>query len=407
VVGVPVTDVLTGAEDTDRWQEKLYEQLHRNPELSMQERETVAEISRRLKGCGYATEEIGGGVVGVLENGEGPTVLFRADIDALPVKEDTGLPYASTKTTTDAGGNTVPLMHACGHDFHIVAGLGAAELLSKARHAWSGTYVALFQPGEETAAGARAMVAEGLVGKVPKPDVALGQHVLTVPAAGKVGTAAGPMLSTGTCLRVTVHGKGSHGSMPHLGVDPVVLASSIVMRLQTIVSRELAPGQFGVVTVGSLQAGTKANIIPDRAVLLLNIRAYDDAVRDHLLASIERIVLAECQAAASPHSPEIEPYDSYPLTNNDPGVTEKVTAAFVAHFGQGRVETLAPVPASEDFSVIPDAFGVPYTYWGFGGFIEGQELVPNHSPHFDPAMQPTLRTGTEAAVVAALAFLGK
>lgn len=399
--------VLTGLDATMPWQEELYVHLHQNPELSMQETETAAEITRRLEAFGYQTQQIGGGVVGVLENGPGPVVLFRADIDGLPVAEATGLPYASTKTVTDAAGNTVPVMHACGHDMHIAAALGAASLLADHKDAWSGTYLALFQPAEETAAGARSMVDDGLVTKVPKPDVALGQHVLAVPEAGMVGTTAGPMLSTGACIRVKVFGKGSHGSMPHLGVDPVVLASAIVMRLQTIVAREIAPSQFGVVTVGSLQAGTKANIIPADATLLLNIRAYDDAVRETLLAAIERIVKAECEVAGSPQPPEIELYESYPLTDNDKDVNDKVTAAFVEYFGQDRVKPLAPIPASEDFSVIPTAFGVPYNYWGFGGFTADQTVVANHNPGFGPAMQPSLRTGTEAAVAGALAYLGK
>lgn len=401
------TEVLSDVGSTTAWQEELYVHLHQNPELSMMETETVAEITRRLEGFGYQVQQIGGGVVGVLANGEGPTVLFRADIDALPVKEVTGLPYASTKTGVDQAGNVVPLMHACGHDMHIAAALGAAEILSLHKDAWAGTYVALFQPGEETAAGARSMVADGLADKIPHPDVALGQHVLAVPAAGKVGTVAGPMLSTGASLKVTVYGKGSHGSMPHMGVDPVVLASSIVTRLQSIVSREIAPSQFGVVTVGSLQAGTKANIIPDDAVLLLNIRAYDTEVREKLIAGIERIVKAECQASGSPKEPLVELYDSYPLTDNDPVVTERITRAFVEHFGADRVEKLAPIPASEDFSIIPDALGVPYSYWGFGGFTPDQKALPNHNPGFAPAMQPTLNTGTEAAVAAVLAYLGK
>ncbi|MCO6502505.1 MAG: amidohydrolase [Acidimicrobiales bacterium] len=232
----------------------------------MAEKETAAEITRRLESFGYQTHQIGGGVVGLLDNGDGPTVLFRADIDALPVEEDTGLPYSSE----------VPgVMHACGHDFHITSGLGTAALLAENRDSWSGTYVALFQPGEETAEGARAMVDDGLVGKVPRPDVALSQHVLTKPAAGEVATASGPVLSTAASMKVVVYGKGSHGSMPHLGIDPVVLASAIVMRLQGIVSREIAPSEFGVVTVGSLQAGSKANIIPDRAELRPNRPGQD------------------------------------------------------------------------------------------------------------------------------------
>jgi amidohydrolase len=312
-----------GYDAIQTWQEDLYRDLHRHPELSMQETRTVGEITSHLTGFGYEVQHIGGGVVGVLVNGDGPTVLYRADIDGLPVAESTGLDYASTATATDPTGATVPVMHACGHDAHIAVGLGAARLLAENPDRWSGTYVALFQPGEETAAGAQSMVDDGLTTKIPKPVVALGQHVLTTPWAGEVGTIAGPMLSTGACVRVTVHGKGSHGSMPHLGIDPVVLASAIVMRLQTIVARELAPSDFGVVTVGSLQAGTKANIIPDRAVLLMNIRAYDEAIREKLLAAITRIVTAECEAAGSPLPPEIELYESYPLTDNDPGATAR------------------------------------------------------------------------------------
>lgn len=251
------------------------------------------------------------------------------------------------------------------------------------------------------------MVADGLVDKVGPIDVALGQHVLAVPAAGEVGTTAGPMLSTGACIKIVVTGKGSHGSMPHLGVDPVLMASSIVTRLQGIVAREIAPSQFGVVTVGSLQAGTKANIIPNEATLLLNIRAYDTDVREKLLASIERIVRAECEASGAPVEPTFELYDQYPLTDNDEVVNAKVTDAFVDHFGADRVKKLAPITASEDFSIIPDAFGVPYSYWGFGGFTADQQALPNHNPGFGPAMQPTLRTGTEAAVAGVLAYLGK
>lgn len=402
-----VRRVLEGLDEITGWQEELYVHLHANPELSMQETETAAEVTRRLDELGYETQQIGGGVVGVLANGDGPTVLFRADMDALPVKELTDLPYASTKTATDADGNQVPVMHACGHDMHVVAGLGAASLLAEQRDAWSGTYVALFQPGEETAAGARSMVDDGLTTKIPKPDVALGQHVLTVPAAGEVGTTAGPILSTGASVRVKVYGKGSHGSMPHLGVDPVVLSSAIVTRLQTIVARELSPSEFGVVTVGSLQSGTKANIIPADATMLVNVRAYDTAVREKIIAAIERIVVAECDAARAPQPPEIEIYDDYPLTDNDPDVTSRVTTAFVEHFGAERVKRLDPIPASEDFSIIADAFGVPYSFWGFGGFTPDQEVYANHNPRFAPAIQPPLRTGTEAAVTAVLAYLGK
>lgn len=401
------TDVLTDLTATMPWQEELYTHLHSHPELSMAELATAAEVTRRLESFGYATQQIGGGVVGVLANGDGPTVLFRADMDALPVQEATGLPYASTVTATDSDGTLVPVMHACGHDMHVAAALGAAEILSTHRDRWQGTYVALFQPGEETAAGARAMVADGLVDRIPRPDVALAQHVLTVPQAGRVAVAPGPVLSTAASVRITVHGTGTHGAMPHLGVDPVVLAAAIVLRLQTLVSRETAPHEFAVVTVGSVQAGTKANIIPDRATLLANVRAYDPVVRDRLVAGIERIVRAECAASACPAGPELEVYDAYPLTANDPAATARVAEAFVGHFGADRVETMAPRPASEDFSILPDAWGVPYVYWSFGGFSADQQPVPNHNPRFAPVLQPTLRTGTEAAVVAALAWLGR
>jgi hippurate hydrolase len=249
------------------------------------------------------------------------------------------------------------------------------------------------------------MVADGLVARVPKPDVALSQHVLTAPEAGHVATSPGPVLSAGDSIRVTLYGKGSHGSMPHLGVDPVVLAASIVLRLQTVVAREIAPSEFGVVTVGSVHAGSKSNIIPDEATLLVNLRAYDMEVRSLLVKAVERIVRGECAAAGSPRDPVFEYYDQYPLTDNDPAVDAVVRRAFEAHFGSDRVHDLARVPASEDFSVIPDAFGVPYTYWGLGGFTPGTTVLPNHNPGFAPAIQPTLRTGTEAIVVAATAFL--
>jgi len=396
-------------EDLDEitgWQEELYRYLHAHPELSFQEVETRALIARRLRESGYEVQEIGGGVVGVLRNGPGPTVLFRADIDALPVTEATGLEYASTVTAEDPSGATVGVMHACGHDHHIVAALGAATLLNARRDLWSGTYVALFQPAEELGSGAQAMVDDGLTEKVPHPDVCLAQHVLAAPEAGHVATSAGPVLSAGDSLRITIHGAGSHGSMPHLGVDPGVVAAAINLRLQTIVAREIAPGDFGVVTVGSVQAGLKANIIPAEAVLLVNTRAYDLSVRETILGAIERIVKSECAAAGCPQDPEIEVTESFPLTDNDPEVTAKVTAALVERFGEERVHELGRIPASEDFSVIPDAFGVPYTYWGYGGFTADQTPVPNHNPAFAPAIQPVLRTGTEAAVAAVLAYLG-
>ncbi|MGJ3402270.1 M20 family metallopeptidase [Glutamicibacter sp. Je.9.36] len=392
------------------WQAELYKHFHRHPELGLAEHETSARICEELEDLGYETCLIGGtGIVGILRNGEGPAVLARADMDALPVAEDTGLEYSST----------VPgAMHACGHDMHMATLLGAAKFLAGNRERWSGTYLALFQPAEETAAGAKAMVADGLVERIPKPDVALAQHVMPV-EAGKIGTTAGPILSAGDSLRITVYGRGAHGSMPHNSVDPVVMASSIVLKLQTIVSRETRPGQFAVLTVGALNAGSAANIIPDRAQLLLNIRTYDLQLRQHVIDSIQRIVRGECAAAGSPREPDFEFYDQFPLTSNDAGANDRITKAFEAHFDQGQVYQAEPATASEDFSIIPDAFGIPYAYWTVGcadpdayraAVAEGtvaSKIPANHSPFFAPVIHPTLETGTRAQVVAALAYLGR
>lgn len=402
-----LVDLKTHIEAFQQWQEDLYIHLHRNPELSMQETETRKRIVAELTEIGYDTVEVGGGVVGVLENGDGSTVLFRADFDGLPVKEDTGVEYASTAKQVDRDGVEQYVMHACGHDLHTAAALGAAKILMDNKDAWSGTYLALFQPGEETAEGAQSMVDDGLTTKIPKPDVALGQHVLAVPEAGKVGTTAGPVLSTAASMKITIHGKGSHGSMPHFGIDPVVIASSVVMRLQSIVAREISPFDFGVVTVGAFQSGSKANIIPASAELLLNIRAYKDEVRDHMIASIERITRAECEAAGVEKEPEFEIFDRFPATINDPDVNQKVTESLKKYLGDDRVVDLDPITASEDFANLPRAFDIPYTYFGFGGFTEGEPTYPNHNPKFLPALQPTLTTGTEAAAAAALAYLGK
>ncbi len=415
-----VNEVLAGLQAISAWQERVYKDIHAHPELSFQETKTAALAASKLKEVGYEViEGIGRtGVVGVLRNGEGQTVLARADMDALPVRENTGLPYASTLTAVDMAGETVSVAHACGHDVHVTCLLGAAELLAKARRSWSGTFIALFQPAEEVAGGAKAMVEDGLPDRIPKPDVAFAQHVLAYPA-GKIGTQTGPVLSAGDSVRITLYGKGAHGSMPHNGVDPVVLAALVVLRLQTIVSRETKPGEFAVLTVGSSVAGSKSNIIPDRAVLLANLRTYDMAVRRRMIDAVERMVRAECEASASPRPPEFEYFDQYPLTDNDPEVTERITSAFRSHFGAETVFDLGRQTASEDFSAIPDAFGTPYTYWGVGGTdpekyrraldagrVE-QDIPVNHSEFFAPVIEPTLSVGTQALVVAALTYLAK
>jgi amidohydrolase len=398
-------------------QEAFYKDLHQHPELSHQERRTAGRVATRLQEYGFAVHSgIGGtGVAGVLANGIGPTVLLRADMDALPVREDTGAAYASAQTAHDGDGREVPVAHACGHDVHVSCLLGAGKLLADHRSRWNGTLVALFQPAEETGDGARAMVDDGLLQRIPAPDVALAQHVLPG-VAGTVGTRPGPFLTEADSMKITVYGRGGHGSMPQNTVDPVVLAALIVIRLQTVVSREVAPGETAVLTVGSSHAGTKSNIIPDQAVLQLNLRSYSQPTRQRMMDAIQRIVRAECQASGSPRDPEFETFDSFPLTDNDPDATSRVAAAFLAHFGD-RAGEAGQQTASEDFSDVPRAAGIPYTYWAIGGTDPDayraaekagriQDDIPaNHSPKFLPVLQPTLRTGTEALVAAALAWL--
>jgi hippurate hydrolase len=411
--------VLAGLDDLRAEQEDLYRRLHEHPELSHQERDTAAAVVECLQPAGFRVHQgVGGtGVVGVLSNGTGPTVLLRADMDALPVREQTGLPYASTATGIGDGGDPVPVMHACGHDVHVACLVGAARLLAAGRGAWSGTLVTVFQPAEETGDGARSMVDDGLATMVPSVDVALAQHVMPLPA-GRVGTRSGPVLSAADSMRITVHGRGAHGSMPQASVDPVVLAAMIVVRLQTVVAREVPPTETAVLTVGSMSAGTKSNVIPDSAHLQLNVRTYSDATRTAVLAAIRRIVTAECQASGSPRDPEFELFDRFPLTDNDPAATDRVAGAFADFFGE-HATTLPRQSASEDFSDIPNALGVPYTYWCIGGVDAGayqraeragriaQDIPVNHSAGFAPVVQPTLDTGTQALVVAALAWLAR
>ena len=410
-----VLDRLGGARG---WLEDFYRDLHAHPELSHEERRTAKNVAERLRASGCEVhEQVGGtGVVGLLGNGEGPVVLLRADMDALPVREATGLPYASEATATATDGTEVPVMHACGHDVHVTCLLGAVDLLAGSLPAWRGTVVAVFQPAEEVADGARGMVEDGLTQIVGPVDVALCQHVLPF-ASGQVGTRSGPTLSAADSMRITVHGRGAHGSMPQAAVDPVVLAAMIVVRLQTIIARETTPGEPAVLTVGSVQAGTKSNVIPDSAVIQLNVRSYSESTRSAILDSIKRIVTAECDASGSPSPPEFELFDRFPVTDNDPATTDRVSTAFTEHFGD-RAGVLPLQTASEDFSDLPKALGIPYTYWGIGGIDAdaysqaaasgrvAQDIPVNHSAKFAPVLQPTLDTGTSALVVAALAWLG-
>jgi len=356
-------------------------------------------------------------VVGLLGNGEGPTVMLRADMDALPIAESTGLAYASKAMAKDAEGNVVPVGHMCGHDMHVAWLAGAATLLSQVRDAWKGALMVVFQPGEETAQGAQAMIDDGLLKRFPTPEVVLGQHVMVGPA-GTVAGSAGPITSAADSLQIRLFGRGAHGSMPQASVDPVVMAASVVLRLQTIISREVAANDAAVVTVGVLQAGTKENVIPDEAIIKLNVRTFDAGVREHVLAAIERIVNAEAEASGAPRKPEITPLDRYPLNANDETASNRIAAAFRGYFSADRVKHTGPAPASEDFGCFGTAWHVPSVFWFVGGndpesYAKAKaagklnELPVNHSPKFAPVLHPTLETGVESLVVGALAWLAR
>jgi amidohydrolase len=398
--------------------EAIYKDIHANPELSMQERRTAGIAANWLREQGYeVTEEVGGtGVVGLLRNGEGATVLLRADMDGLPMQENTGLAYASKKTGIDpSSGRESGIAHSCGHDMHVTWLMGATQILAANKDRWRGTVMAVFQPGEETGEGARAMVEAGLTKRFPKPTVALAQHVLPLPA-GQTAIRSGLLLSQSDSLRVTLFGRGGHGSSPQKTIDPVVMAAATVMRLQTVVSREIGMTDNAVVSVGSVQAGSSANIIPDEAVLQLNVRTFNDQVRDEVLSGIKRIVNSEAAASGAPKPPAISMGARFPLTINDEDATRKVTEALRQRLGDGRVGPTGPTSASEDFSELPRAWKIPSVYWIVGGvdakkYAEAQragklnDLPSNHSPEFAPVINPTLRTGVEAMLAAAGAWL--
>ena len=387
----------------------LYRQLHEHPELSMQEHGTAALIQAELEQCGIDTFSCGGtGVVGVLRNGEGPVVAFRADIDALPIKEDTGLPYASTATGTLADGTEVPVMHGCGHDAHAAALLAAARILAGIKDRWAGTIVFLFQPGEETAAGAKAMVEDGLWAKAPKPEVVFGQHVMPG-LAGTVQYVHGHPMTQADSWKVTLQGRQSHGSQPQDSIDPIVLGAHIITRIQTIVSREVDPRRSAVVTVGTFHGGLKENIIPSSAEITLNVRTFDETVRATVLGALRRIIKAEADASNAPE-PVIEELSSFPPNSNDQQATDDVVKALRQELGEASVVKGEPVMASEDFGNLVEPIGVPSVYWFFGGHpaetLAGDRIPVNHSPHFAPVMEPTLSTGARAAVVAILSKVG-
>src|SRR5947209_2594120 len=397
--------------------ERVYADIHAHPELSMQETRTAGVAADRLRAAGFdVTPAVGKtGVVGVLRNGQGRTVRLRVDMDALPIREETGLAYASTETATDSTGKGVPVMHACGHDMHVTWLIGAATVLAQTRDTWKGTLMPVFQPAEETGAGAQAMIDDGLMTRFPKPDVVIGQHVMVGPA-GMIGGRAGVITSAADSLQIRMFGRGAHGSMPQAAIDPVVMAAATVLRLQTIVSRELAATEAAVVTIGSLQAGTKENVIPDEAVIKLNVRTFDEGVRARVLTAITRIVDAEAEASGAPKKPEITPLDRYSLVKNDPDAAKRVGDAFRQYFSADRVQETQPTTASEDFGSFGAEWGAPSVFWFVGGTdpdtykkaqSEGKlsEIPTNHNPRFAPVIHPTLEAGVQAMVVAADAWL--
>lgn len=398
--------------------EALYTDLHRHPELSFQETRTAGVIARTLETLGIPfTEGIGRtGVVATLVNGDGPVVWLRADMDGLPVAERTGLAYASTARGIDPHGADVPVMHACGHDMHVTALLGALERLAATASDWSGTVVAVFQPAEEFGAGSKAMIADGVLDRFPRPDIVLGQHVTPLPA-GTIGVRPGTQMAASDGLTVTLHGRGGHGSRPHATIDPIVMAAATIMRLQTVASREVDPREVAVVTVGSVHAGLKHNIIPAEATLQLSLRYADDGMRERVLERVERVVRAEADASGAEVAPTIVNDHTLPPTINDADATARLAAAFRRAYGDAAVVDPGMFTGSEDVSWFAREAGVPLVFWFWGGVdpelfarasAEGtidRDVPTNHSPFFAPVLHPTIERGVENLVIAAREWL--
>ncbi|NNC52074.1 MAG: amidohydrolase [Erythrobacter sp.] len=398
---------------------ELYRDLHANPELSFKEHETAAKLAARMRALGFeVTEGVGQtGVVSVMRNGDGPVVMLRADMDGLPVIEQTGLPYASKRTATPASGVTTGVMHACGHDTHMAGFIGAAQLLAERKDEWQGTLVMILQPAEELGLGALAMLDDGLYERFPKPDYTLAFHDAAAPApAGTIGYTPGYALANVDSVDITVKGIGGHGAYPHTTVDPIVLASAIVMKLQTVVSRNSSPLDPAVITVGSFHAGAKHNIISDEAKLQLTVRSYSDESRKLLLDGIRRVAQGEAITAGLPAElmPVITVEDPYtPSTFNDPGFSEERAAAFRARFGEDRVMQWPAVMGGEDFSQFrrADPEGVKSMIFWISGTPaemltaleeEGKPLPSLHSPFWAPDAEAVVKTGAEAMASAAL-----
>ena len=386
----------------------LYMDIHQHPELSGHETQTAQKIAERMRTIGYdVTEHVGGtGVVALMKNGAGPTIMLRTELDALPIEEKTGLPYASTVHTRDDAGRDVAVMHACGHDLHMAAIVATAEIMAPTKDKWHGTLILVGQPAEETITGAKAMVKDGLFTRFPKPDVVLALHVGNELAAGKVGMVPGIYNTNSDGLRITIYGKGGHGAYPHTTVDPIVIAARTILALQTIVSREIKPGEVAIVTVGYIHAGTKNNIIPDAAELGVTVRAYKPDIRKQVLAAIARITKAEAEAAGAPRDPSVERIEGADAVYNNPVLGERLRGPLEAALGKDNVIAEEPIRASEDFSVFV-GLGIPGFYFSLGGAnpqklaqanATGTQLPSNHSPLFAPDVDPALRTAITAEV---------
>ena len=385
----------------------LFLDLHQHPELSGHETRTAALLASKLRSLGYeVTEHVGGtGIVALMKNGAGPTVMLRTELDALPVEEKTGLSYASKVHAKNDAGVDVPVMHACGHDLHMSSLYATAAVMARTKDTWHGTLMLIGQPAEETVQGAKAMVADGLFKRFPKPDYALGLHVFETSApAGKVGLAPGYYYANSDTVDITVFGKGAHGAHPETSIDPVLIASRIVVTLQEIVSRELTPGTRAVVTVGQIHGGTKDNIIPDTTMLGLTVRSYEPDTRKHLLAAIDRIAKAEAQAAGAEHMPEITHPESTDALYNDPDLTTRMRPVLESALGNSNVIDTPPTMGSEDFSVYGEQ-GVPSLFITLGGadpakwaVAQGKDLPSNHSSLFQVDLDPALHTGVTAEV---------
>jgi amidohydrolase len=386
----------------------FYLDLHQHPELSSHETRTAAELATRLRSLGYeVTEHVGGtGVVAIMKNGAGPTVMLRTELDGLPVEEKTGLPYASKARAKDDNGRDVGVMHACGHDVHMASLWGTAAIMARSKDSWHGTLMLIGQPAEETITGADRMIKDGLFTRFPKPDIGIAMHDTNNLPVGKVGITPGYSKANADSVRITVYGKGGHGAQPHTTIDPVLMAARIAVSLQSIVAREIKPGDAAVITIGYIQAGTKNNIIPDDALMGLTVRSFKPDVRQHLLAAIERVAKGEAMASGAEKMPLVEKYESTSAVYNDPALTRHMAGTLEGVLGKGTVVTEDPIMTSEDYAYFVEQ-GIPSFYFTLGvadpqklaeAQAAGRQLPSNHSPLFAPVAEPSLKTGITAEV---------